>query len=246
MFTGRKSLGWAMLSVALVAMTAASASAQQGQGQGQGRGRGGFGGMFGGESRLGLAAREQVQSELKLTDEQKTKIRDLAQKTGEQMRGLFGQGQDLSREERAEKFRQATNQAEEQLKAILTPEQQDRLRGIAIQQFGAQMLTRDDVAQKLNLTDEQKKQVRQVLDQAQEQRRQSFQNRQQGQQPDFAALREQMEKQRKETDEKALAVLTPRQKEQWEQMKGKPVDLPRGGFGFGGGRPGQNRDNKNQ
>src|SRR5215218_10330086 len=58
-------------------------------------GPGGPGGFFGGGGMLGLIARDEVQQELQLVDEQKDKVRGIAEemrnKAREQMRDVFGQ-----------------------------------------------------------------------------------------------------------------------------------------------------------
>src|SRR5262245_49603948 len=84
-----------MLVVGLVAVMAGPALAQDkakggrgqgkgGQGRGQGRGMGGFSAL--------LIANASVQEEIKATDEQKEKVRELVTKQGEKMRDLFSGG----------------------------------------------------------------------------------------------------------------------------------------------------------
>ncbi len=63
------------------------------------------------------------------------------------------------------------------------------------------------------------------------------------------SIREQMEKARKETEEKMAAVLTDAQKKKLEELKGAKFEFPERGFGGpgggqgpGGGRPGRPRN----
>src|SRR5258708_2995419 len=71
-------------------------------------GPGGLGGFFGGAGIVGLIARDEVQQELQLVDEQKDKVRaitdEMRNKVREQMRDVFGQMQNLSDDERRAKF----------------------------------------------------------------------------------------------------------------------------------------------
>ena len=73
----------------------------------------------------GAAIREQLQKaqdDLKLTDEQKTKMQEAQREQAEKMRALM---QDLSipREEKIEKMKELRASQETKLKSILTPEQ---------------------------------------------------------------------------------------------------------------------------
>lgn len=248
-----------MISLAVLVMVAA-AEAQPGQGRGRGQGgfgRGGFGGFGGGGGYMGLVRIEPVQTELKVTEEQKASIDKLADEqraAREQERGDRG-GQDrpnfrdLSEEERAarmEEFRKEAAEREaksrEQLAAILDDGQMQRLKQISIQLQGTQALSDDAVAKELGLTDLQKEEIADTREEANremfEQMRELFQGGP-PQDGDRDANRAKIEELRKAADEKVLANLSDDQKQKFEAMKGPKFDMPAGAFGFGGGRFGQ-------
>jgi Spy/CpxP family protein refolding chaperone len=68
-----------------------------------------------------------VAEQLNLTDEQKMKLEEARQANRRAMRETFAQGQDLSREERRAKMQELRTTAEENVKAVLTSEQQAKL-----------------------------------------------------------------------------------------------------------------------
>jgi Spy/CpxP family protein refolding chaperone len=209
----------------------ASGQDQQRQRRGQFQGRGGFG-AFGGPAML--LRNEQVQEELKLTDDQKTKLEEaLRPQRGEG----FRPGQDLSAEERRElreRFAERREQQEKQINEILTSDQQKRLRQIQLQQRGLAALLDEEVAKEVGVSEEQQNQIREVL------RAQAAEQRELGRD----ASREDRQRLRQQTEEKALAVLTTEQKAKFEELKGEPADIRLGRPGFGrrpGGRGGEGR-----
>lgn len=81
------------------------------------RGRGMRGGMRGGEGNF-------LRS-LNLTQDQKDKMRPIMQQQREQMRQVF-QDQSLSREQRMQKMQQIRENSTSQIRALLTPDQQQK------------------------------------------------------------------------------------------------------------------------
>ena len=147
--------------VSLVAMgllaLASLGSAQQGQGGGGGGGRqgGGRGGQrgFGGGGAVRLTQllrNEQVQTELKLTDDQKTKIEAMPRP----QRGQGGGGGRTA--PTAEEMTKQMTEDKAATSAILTPEQETRLEEIRIQVAGPNAVTMPDVQAALGLSDAQK------------------------------------------------------------------------------------------
>lgn len=228
-----------VLTAALVLASGVSVMAQPPGGRGGGRGFGGFGGP------AMLLGMEAVQKELAITDAQKEKITKLQ----EEARGAFrggGNPQDLSDEERAKRREEAAERAkktEQSLKEILDEKQYARLNELAIQQAGVMAISRPDVAEKLKLTDEQKKKLRELAESNQGGGRGGFnpnatQEERQKAMEEFRARREKLN-----TD--AMAVLTPEQKKAFEEMQGKKFEFPAfGGFG-GGNRPGRPQRDQN-
>jgi hypothetical protein len=229
-------------------MTLGPAIAQQQQGR-----RGGFGG-FGGftqppaQEKLRILTNEAVQKELELAADQKadiTKLSEEAQTKGrEAFAGIDFQGlRDLSREERDKRMAPVRQKQEalskdiaKKIEAVLLPHQAERLQEIYVQVRGVDVLISDaDIAKQLAITEQQKGQLETVRDEYFRQ----FQGGQGGFDPQRLAA------QRKEREDKSLAVLTAAQKEQFAKMKGEAfaeaANLRFGGRGQGGGqgRPGQ-------
>lgn len=201
--------------------------------QNQQRGRGGPGGAFGGLTETALLGAEQVQKELKITDEQKGKI-EAALRDARPGRDAFG-GQNASQEERQkafEEFRKKAEEAGKKAKEVLTADQVKRLREIYVQLAGVQALNNPEIAAALKFTEDQKKQLTTINDE----------NGAKAREIGFGeGSREKREELRKETEGKILAVLTADQKKQLEEMKGAKVDIDRTQL-FPRRRPGGNNN----
>lgn len=204
-------LGKIALTLGALVVFALPASAQGQRGQGRGFGGPGFGGG------LMLLSNKSVQEELKVDEDQVKKITDLAAKNREN----FGSLRDLSNEERREKMTAITAENNKAIDAILKPEQVTRLHEIENQVGGAQALTSERNADKLKLTDDQKKKIGDVLASSREKMgdlRDQFQNDREG------AMKK-MQEIRAETNKEAMAVLTDDQKKTWEELTGKPFEI---------------------
>jgi Spy/CpxP family protein refolding chaperone len=211
---------------------------------------GGFGGPGGpgGGGILGLAMRDEVQQELQLVDEQKDKVRGIADemrnKVRDEMRGMFEQMRDLSDDERRAKFGEIRDKfeainadMEKELDKVLLPHQVERLKQIDLQnkirQQGASALTGGDIAKALNLTDEQREKLEKRAAEVREE------------------LQTKIRQLQLEARDKMLDVLTPDQQAQLKKLMGDPIDLKdqpfggpggfRGGFNRGGGPNGPGR-----
>jgi hypothetical protein len=200
----------ALLSLSLVALLTSPASAQ---------GRGRMGGSL-----AFLLGNESVQKELKLDDKQVEKAKELAEKTGEEMREKFQALQDLEPEERRAKFMEIGREMNASvLKAageFLKPEQITRLKQVAYQQRGAQSFTEPEVAKKLNLTDDQKKDIQTINTESMEEMRSIFQDTQ-----DQDERRQKMTELRKKTLDKVVAKLNDEQQKTWKEMLGSPFEI---------------------
>jgi hypothetical protein len=207
-----KTLLTTILGLSLVAMLVGTASAQ---------GRGGFGRRG---SLAFLLSNESVQKELKLDDKQLEKAKELAEKTGEEMREKFQGLGDLSPEEQRAKF-QAINQevTASVLKAageFLKPEQIARLKQISYQQRNAQAFTDNEVAKKLNLTDAQKTDIQTILTDSMKEMptRDDFND-------DREAAMKKATEVSKATLAKAEAKLNDEQRKTWKDLLGSPFVL---------------------
>jgi hypothetical protein len=250
-----------VVGVVLVAASVATvASAQPGGGGGFGGGMGMGMGMMGGgmmgggaTSVVQLLGMPTVQTELKLTDEQKTKVTEVQDsmrtKMQEAMSGIDFQGMmNMSPEERTKaqadmrkKTEPVTKDADEQAIKVLTPEQVDRVKQLQLQREGAAALSREEVAKKLGLKDDQIEKIKKL----QETLSQPPQFDPNG---DMQAQMQKMRDDRAKAQKDILAVLTEEQTTKWKEMQGKEFTFPQGrgrgmgrggmGGGPGGGGPG--------
>ena len=208
-----------MLALVLTAAMVAPLYAQRAQ-RGQG-GRGGARGMFGAQSGAMLLASEDVQKDLKLTDEQKEKYKAFSTKQQEAMRELFSGGERPDREKMQEIMKKNQEESAKFVKDTLTADQGKRLKQIGYQVGGVNVFASEDVQKELKLSDEQKEKIKGIMDQMRK---------------DMADIRggagggrpmqltpEQQKKAealRKEATEKVQEVLTSDQKKTWETMVG--------------------------
>jgi Spy/CpxP family protein refolding chaperone len=225
-------LAAALLSVCTLVFSPGGLFAQPGgPPRGPGGQFGGPGGFFGGGGLLTLAQREEVQQELQLIDEQRDKLDDVVtesrERIADEMREMFAGMQDLSNEERQArfeeirtKFEKLNKEAEGDLKKALLPHQFDRLKQInvqmQIQQRGADALTSGELAEAIDLTDEQQEKLQERAAEVQQE------------------LQEKIAKLRLEARNKLLDVLTPEQRAKLQSLTGDGFALPDGGFGPGG------------
>lgn len=184
-----------------------------------------------------LLSQKSVQEELKLTEDQVKKVKELSDKQRESFRGL----RDLSQEERQKKMAEAAKANTKALAEILKPEQLKRVKQISLQQRGAGALRDPEVVKTLNLTDEQKDKVKTIQDEARKARGD-------GQRGDRSAeARKKREEARKATNDKLLGVLTAEQKSKLKELTGEPFkgEIRRPEFG-GRNRPNQGARPRNR
>src|SRR5262249_39887285 len=151
------SLAAAFLATAIVGLAVA-----QPPGGGRFQGMGGMRAMGG----LFLLASPDVQKELKVTDEQKTKLDDARKKEQhkrqEQCAAMKEGGFDKDKMQAA--FKEMGEQAEKTIKEILNADQQKRLKQIgwqnAVQIGGPAVFQDKEVAEGLKLSDEQKDKIK--------------------------------------------------------------------------------------
>jgi hypothetical protein len=227
----------------ILALAAATAFGQPGGG-GPG-GRGGFGGM-GGMMRAGgamILGMPDVQKELSVTDDQKTKLTELQQTAMEDFRTMdFSKVRGMSQEERTKFFSDIAKKSEEKIGKILDAKQMERLKQLQVQMQGVQALTDPDVVAKLKLSQDAQDKIKKVIDDSRQQRPQgNFFNMSD---EERKAAMDKMQEQRAATMKSALAVLDDDQLLEWGKMTGKEFKFDlgqfgRGGFGGRGNRGGQ-------
>jgi Spy/CpxP family protein refolding chaperone len=231
-----KSLRVLAVGSAVLAMVALGSLAQGQEAKPGGRGPGRFGPGFGGPGMSQspamlwgmLLQQEVVGKDLELSDSQKAELKEMAEKAMASMRGGMPDREamaKLSDEERRARFDEMRKKMEArlaegkaQIEKILTADQIERLRQIAVQVRGTMALDDKEVQDELGIKDDQKAKLREIRA---AQMKKMF--RPPGEQPQGG--RERFQAMRKEFDAEILAVLTEEQKQKLEDMKGKKIEI---------------------
>lgn len=212
-----------------------------------GRGRGGFGGI---NVTNAVISNKALQTELKVTDAQKEKFKEVAEK----QTALNKQGFAKDKEKREEIMKERTALNEEIKKVVsdtLTPDQMKRLKQIELQAKGMRAFSDEAIVKELNLTEAQVSKIKGISDE--------YRNDTKG--LGFGGLGKggfdkekaaENQKKREKLTKAAMAdiedVLTADQRKQWKEMTGAPFNtaqLNTFGGGFGGNRgKGKNRKTK--
>jgi Spy/CpxP family protein refolding chaperone len=211
-----------VLGFAYIAETQAQERERSGRGFGRGSSR---------SSLLGLLSLEQVQKEMKLSEEQMTTVQGIVEKLGAEMREQYTalreiEDRDQQRAKITELRDQSDQKVREQLRDVVEREQVMRLYQIRMQvRAVVDSLANTFVSRRLELTDDQKNKLEEInkgvgakqsevyatiRDASDEQRSEAFQK---------------LRKIRSDADGEALALLTAEQKAAFEEMKGKKIEL---------------------
>jgi Spy/CpxP family protein refolding chaperone len=176
-----------------------------------------------------------LKEKLKLTDEQVNKLREamkpIHDKRHEMLRGL--NPAEVS-DERLKQMQEETvaliAESKKIVQGVLKPEQFTRLQQIDYQMAGAGAFADPDVQAALKMTDDQKKQIKTILDEfrdsVQKVQKEGFKDFRPG--GDREAMKKKLEEMRarrttlaEETEKKAMKVLTDPQKKAWVDMQGE-------------------------
>lgn len=182
----------------------------------------GVGGMSIPADDLGMLGMDQIQSELDLVDRQKEQLSALRKDINERRRTVMGDLRSIEPAKIRTQFRELETKIQEEtrtkLAEILLPHQLDRLKQLKVQMQvrnrGLNALAGADLADALNLTDEQKAKLAEKQAETVKQ------------------LREKMEELRQKLQQDVLNdVLTPEQRSKLTKLTGnefkvKPVDPP--------------------
>ena len=166
-----------------------------------------------------LLTRPDVRDELKLRDDQVAEIERFAQQVAEQRPPFKGphppRGDESSEEKEArrKKFHDQAKKNAETIAGILTAEQAKRLGELSLQMRGPYAFREKRIAQALELSDDQRQQIRDLFEE------QRVRNPRPG--PWERGWR-MSEEERKFIQERIMDLLTPGQKEKWEQLIGAP------------------------
>jgi hypothetical protein len=184
---------------------------------------GGGRGMGGGRGPLGLLMRKDVQEDLKMSEDQVSKVKELSDKQREAMAEM----KDLSKEERQDKMKEMGKANQKALVQILKPEQQKRLKQLQLQQEGPNAIVRNpEVADGLNLNGDQREKLKGIADDTRKEMQDLRDSGETG-----PEMFKKMAEINKNSGEKIMAVLTDEQKTKWKEMQGEPFkgDLRGGG-----------------
>jgi Spy/CpxP family protein refolding chaperone len=189
---------------------------------------------------LQLLQTAQLKSELKLTDDQVTKIKQVETDTMTSLKTEYDAIMKLPQKDRAAeiekkvpaKLATLTKESQGKMSAILKPEQEKRAKQIFLQIYGFSIITKDDFATELKLTDAQKKQLNDIGGQTRGKAIAAVEtpDKDDATKRDQAVSdnRKRMEAIMKESNQQAKAVLTADQLKTLETLKGKafPFTMP--------------------
>ena len=182
-------------------------------------------------SLLGLLRLEQVQKEMKLSEEQTTKVQAIIEKLraemGEQYTALREiEDRQKQREKMSEVRDQFDDKVREQLRDVVEREQMMRLYQIRLQvRAVVDSLANRYVAGRLKLTDDQKVKLAEINKDMQAKRSELYSSLRDANQEQRSEGYQKSRKIRSDADEKALGLLTAEQKKAFEEMKGEKIEL---------------------
>ncbi len=175
-----------------------------------------------------MVFRDQVQKELRLSDEQKKKLEKRLQDTVQDAMQFFQKVGDKEPEEREKELHAYREKAQENLTAflqgLLQEEQLKRLRQVMLQRDRLfALLGNAEVAKELEITDMQRQQFGEVAQEMQKKMEPLLKEAQKGGKPQEIGPK--IRKIRKEQEERIETLLSDGQKKRWKEMLGKPLDL---------------------
>jgi len=192
------------------------------------------GGSRGGRSRsslLGLLSSEQVQKELKVQKADVAKIKAINDKLRADMGKQYTElrkieDADKRRAKYAELRTQYESNSRKQLQDVLSKEQMIRLYQIRTQNRAVtETLASKYVADKLKLTDEQKKKIAKIGADSRTKRSAIYGTMRNADAKKRAEASKKLSELRADADKQALEVLTDEQSKEFEKMKGKKFEL---------------------
>ncbi|MBC8875035.1 MAG: Spy/CpxP family protein refolding chaperone [Planctomycetes bacterium] len=214
-----------MLGVAFIAADVAQAAEESRRRSGRGSSR---------SSLLGLLRLEQVQKEMKLSEEQTTKVQAIIEKLGAEMREQSTALREIEdRQKQREKMTELRDQFDgkvrEQLRDVVEREQMRRVYQIRMQvRAVVDSLANRFVAGRLKLTDDQKNKLAEINKDVQAKRSELFSSMRDASQEQRSEAYQKYRKIRSDADEQALGLLTAEQKKAFEEMKGEKIELQTG------------------
>jgi hypothetical protein len=215
----------------LVGVVALAAAALCIADKAQAQGRRGMGIMGGGPiPAFRVLTTPEGATELKLSDDQKSKLQELSDKYQQDSRDRFqalrselqGSSPEESREKMQAAMKELADGTTKEVKSILNEEQYGRYHQINLQAMGLDAFSDKEVQDKLKFTEDQKQKIVAAGDELREQvmgLRDEFGD-------DFQGMMRKARELRTAALEKITAHLTDDQKATWKEMTGKPFEMP--------------------
>lgn len=229
-----------ILVAAMAVATLGTASAQR---------PGGGGGGFVPSAYGAVGTSEDLQKELKISDEQKTKLKEAMEPINKKRTELFTRGQggqqqtDEQRKERTEKMVKLAEETKAAVGTVLNAEQTKRIGQIDYQMMGIAAYSNAEVQKKMSFTDDQKEKVKATVEAYQKDREELNKDMpRRSQQPSDedkkkrADVTKKIAALSKEAQDKIVESLTAEQKKTWTDMIGEKVDVSKFMPQFGGQR----------
>ena len=211
--------------------------------------RPGGGGGFVPSAYGAVGTSEDLQKELKISDEQKTKLKEAMEPINKKRTELFTRGQggqqqtDEQRKERTEKMVKLAEETKAAVGTVLNAEQTKRLGQIDYQMMGIAAYSNAEVQKKMSFTDDQKEKVKATVEAYQKDREELNKDMpRRSQQPSDedkkkrADVTKKITALNKEAQDKIVESLTAEQKKTWTDMIGEKVDVSKFMPQFGGQR----------
>jgi hypothetical protein len=180
--------------------------------------RRGRGGMRPGElTGTRLLTLSVVQTELKLSTEQKAGVKKINDELTDARHKLFGEVAKESRE-RGKRVAELNRATDAKVSELLDEAQEKRLGELLLQANGAGELLNEGIQKALAITPEQQKSLSEIRRKNEQARREAFKNFNGDREAKFVELQ-------REGDKKLLEVLTADQRAQFEKMQGKQIAI---------------------
>jgi hypothetical protein len=173
-----------------------------------------------------LLLNDSVQKEIKLSDEQIIKAKEIIRAIRMKHRPDMEECRKLAPPAGSEKLREVmyalSGETLEKLTAILQPEQVNRLKQIKLQNEGLRAFAKADIVKELSLTETQKQEIKKIQEGLDQESQEAFQA---GTRGNYQEAMARIAKHRREAVQKAVKRLTPEQTRIWKNVAGEPFDI---------------------